>query len=448
MSTERLRDHAREIFDAGLQAVDPKKAIFNQLSLKGSILNVGDRVYDLDAFEHIYVVGAGKAGALMAQGIESLLGERISGGIVMVKYDHVLPTKKIELRQAGHPVPDENGVEGTCRLLERVRRAKANDLIICLLSGGGSALLLKPAEGIALSEKQTVTGLLLRSGAAIHEMNTIRKHISSVKGGQLARIAYPATLISLVVSDVIGDSLDVIASGPTYPDSSTFQDSLKIIDKYSITEQVPISIRNLLNRGAEGRIPETPKPEDPVFEKTHHLIVANNTLALQAAADKARTLGYHTMILSGMIEGETKEAAKEHASILKQILHSSNPLHQPACVISGGETTVTVNGNGLGGRNQEFVLAGAIEIAGLKNVVMFSAGSDGTDGPTDAAGAIADGNTVFRAAEQTLDPEQYLRNNDSYHFFQGLNDLVKTGPTNTNVMDLRILLVGSGNSLS
>jgi glycerate 2-kinase len=448
MSTERLRDHARKIFDAGLQAVDPKKAIFNQLSLKGSILNVGGRVYDLDAFEHIYVVGAGKAGALMVQGIESLLGERISGGIVMVKYDHVLPTEKIELRQAGHPMPDQNGVEGTGQLLELVRRAKADDLIICLLSGGGSALLLKPAEGIALSEKQTVTGLLLRSGAAIHEINTIRKHLSSVKGGQLARIAHPATLISLVLSDVIGDPLDVISSGPTFPDSSTFQDSLKILQKYSITRHLPISVREFLEHGAEGRIPETPKPDDPVFEKTHHLIVANNTLALQAAADKAKTLGYDTMILSGMIEGETQEAAKVHASILKEILHSANPLYPPACVISGGETTVTVNGNGLGGRNQEFVLAGAIQIAGLSNVVIFSAGSDGTDGPTDAAGAIADGNTVFRAAEQTLDPEQYLRNNDSYHFFQGLNDLVKTGPTNTNVMDLRILLVGSDTPLS
>ena len=284
---------------------------------------------------------------------------------------------------------------------------------------------------------------MLRCGASIQEINAIRKHISSVKGGRLAQIASPATLVTLILSDVIGDRLDVIASGPTTPDSSTFQDCLEILHKYQLLEQIPNSVRERLLSGANGQFPETPKQEDASFDRTQNLIVASNTLGIEAAAVKAKELGFHTQILSGFIEGETKEVAKVHAAILKEIVHSGNPLPRPACVISGGETTVTIRGNGLGGRNQEFVLAGAMEIEGMSNSVIFSAGTDGTDGPTDAAGAIADGRTIQRAREKSLAPETHLRNNNSYHFFQALSDLIITGPTHTNIMDLRILLTAS-----
>lgn len=348
MNTGNIRRHAQEIFQAGLHAVDPKKAIIQQLSLKGSILNVGDRSYDLDAFEHIYVVGAGKAGALMAQAIEEILADRITCGIITVKYQHTLTTRRIELREAGHPVPDQAGVNNADKILKLIKSATDNDLVICLLSGGGSALLPGPAEGITLQAKQQVTELALSCGASIQEINAIRKHISSVKGGQLAQVAYPATVITLILSDVIGDRLDVIASGPTTPDSSTFQDCLNILDKYQLLEKIPVSVRDRLLSGASGTISETPKQDDAFFDRTQNLIIASNLRAIEAAAGKAKELGYHTLILSGFIEGETKEAAKVHAAILKEIFHSANPLARPACVISGGETTVTIRGNGRG----------------------------------------------------------------------------------------------------
>ena len=443
MNTESLRSHAREIFDAGLLAADPKRAIFRYVSLVGTVLHVADKSYDLNRFEHIYVVGAGKAGALMAQGIEEILADRITCGIVTVKYHHTLPTQRIELREAGHPVPDQAGVKNADKMLQLLKTASDKDLIICLLSGGGSALLPCPAEGITIQEKQQVTELVLRCGASIQEINAIRKHISSVKGGRLAQISSPATLVTLILSDVIGDRLGVIASGPTTPDSSTFQDCLEILHKYQLLEQIPNSVRERLLSGANGQFPETPKQEDASFDRTQNLIVASNTLGIEAAAVKAKELGFHTQILSGFIEGETKEVAKVHAAILKEIVHSGNPLPRPACVISGGETTVTIRGNGLGGRNQEFVLAGAMEIEGMSNSVIFSAGTDGTDGPTDAAGEIADGRTIQRAREKSLAPETHLRNNNSYHFFFFFSDLIITGPTHTNIMDLRILLTAS-----
>lgn len=443
MSVERLRQDAHTLFQAGLVAVDPMEAIKRHVSLEGSLLQVGDRQYDLDGFDRVFVVGAGKAGASMSKAIEELLPGRINTGIVVVKHDHLLPTRTIELVEAGHPLPDEDGTVGARRITELVRTATGEDLVICLLSGGGSALLPAPVPGITLAQKQEITELLLASGATINQINTIRKHISTIKGGQLARSVSPATLITLILSDVIGDPLDVIASGPTVPDSDSFGDCWHILDTFRLKEKIAEPILSRFRRGMKGRLPETPKPGDPAFEKTQNLVIASNALALQAAAKKARQLQYNTMILSTFIEGETREVAKVHAAILKEILKSGSPLPRPACVLSGGETTVTIQGDGLGGRNQEFVLAAAIEIAGMDNVVCFSAGTDGTDGPTDAAGAIADGATVSRARALSLDPQRALRNNDSYHFFDPLGDLLRTGPTNTNVMDLRILLAGA-----
>ncbi|MBD3307358.1 DUF4147 domain-containing protein [candidate division KSB3 bacterium] len=442
LNTERLRQHAHDIFQAGLQAVDPIDAVKRYVTCDNNILHVEHAQYDLTAYEHVYIIGGGKAGASMAQAMEDILGTRITKGIVNVKYDHLLPTQIVRLHEAGHPVPDEAGVQGTQQIVDLLGASTDHDLVICLISGGGSALLPAPVKGLALQHMQDVTKLLLECGATINEINTIRKHISAIKGGQMARLASPSTLVTLILSDVIGDPLDTIASGPTVTDNQTFEDCLDILDKYGITEKIPPLILERLQQGVRGEIPDTPKAGDPVFANTQNLIVASNALAADAARRKAEALGYTTMLVSTFVEGETREVAKVHAAMVKEILHSGNPMPAPACLISGGETTVTIQGDGLGGRNQEFVLAAAIEIAGLDKVVVFSAGTDGTDGPTDAAGAIADGFTVQRANDQDLAPMAFLKANDSYHFFECLDDLVKTGPTNTNVMDLRIMLVG------
>ena len=314
--------------------------------------------------------------------------------------------------------------------------------MICVISGGGSALLPAPAPPVTLAEKQAITRLLLDCGANIHEINAVRKHISSIKGGQLARLAYPATVIALLLSDVIGDDLDVIASGPTAPDPSTFDRVREILRHYRIEEQAPAGVQQRLEQGVAGAIQETPKTGDPAFARTQNAIVGSNLLAVNAASIKARELGFRTMTLSTFIEGETRDVARMHAAIARQARLFEQPLRGPACIISGGETTVTIRGAGKGGRNQEFALAAAIDLAGLDDVVILSGGTDGSDGPTDAAGAVVDGQTVERAARLGLSAKDYLARNDSYHFFKPLGDLLITGPTNTNVMDVRLILVG------
>jgi len=438
----RLRKDAFSIFQVGLNAVDPKAAVRRTLRLEGDDLKVVNQSYDLSAFENVYVVGAGKASAMMAQALEEILGERLSSGIINVKVGHGASVKKVRIIEAAHPVPDEAGLQGTREIIQLLQKTSEKDLVVCLLSGGGSALLPCPAAGITLKNKQTVTQLLLDCGADIHEINAIRKHISAVKGGRLAQLTYPSRLVSLILSDVIGDNLDSIASGPTVPDRTTFSDCLSILRKYRLLEEVPDPVRRTLEMGAEGQVAETPKAEDPAFERTQNEIIGSNLLAVQAAARKARELGYNPLILSTMINGETKEVAKVHAAIAKEVVKTGNPVAQPACIVSGGETTVTIRGKGLGGRNQEFVLAAALEIASLENAIILSGGTDGTDGPTDAAGAIADGETISRATQLGISAEESLENNDSYHFFEKLGDLVITGPTLTNVMDLRLILVG------
>lgn len=321
-------------------------------------------------------------------------------------------------------------------------KADAKDLVICLISGGGSALLPLQVEGISLAEKQQISGLLLSCGASIHEINAIRKHISLSKGGMLAKAASPASIITLIISDVIGDSLDTIASGPTVPDTTTFSDCMNILKKYEIIDRIPGTVLKHIKRGISSLVKETPKPGDMIFDRVFNLIISNNMDAIKAAKNMASALGYNSMILSTMIAGETREVARVLAGIAKEIKKSGNPITPPACIIAGGETTVTLRGEGgLGGRNQEFALASAIEIAGLKDVVIFSSSTDGTDGPTDAAGAVADGYTIERAIKLGLNPLRHLQDNDSYHFFQGLGDLLITGPTNTNVMDIIIIMV-------
>jgi hydroxypyruvate reductase len=442
MNISQLRKDAEAIFQAGLEAVNPIHAVKKHVVLQDDSLTVGDQAYDLAEYDGIYVIGTGKASAAMGQAVEELLGGRLKRGVVNVKYGHTFPLNKIKVNEAGHPVPDEAGFRGTQEIIQLLKKTGKNDLILFLISGGGSALLPYPAEGVTLEEKQQVTRCLLEVGACIHEINAVRKHLSRVKGGRLARLAYPSTLISLMLSDVIGDDLDTIASGPTVPDENTFDDCLNILKKYNMREKIPVSVVELLEKGARGEVEETPKAGDPAFQRTQNLVIASNILAVQAAKRKAEKLGYNSLILSTFVEGETKEVARVHAAVAKEILQTGNPVPRPACVISGGETTVTIRGKGLGGRNQEFVLAAAIDIDGLENVVILSGGTDGTDGPTDAAGAIADGMTKNRALEKGMNTEQYLQENDSYHFFEPLGDLIFTGPTHTNVMDLRLVMVG------
>ena len=440
-----MREHAMQIFKAGLQAVDPVEAIKRHTRLGKDLLFIGDRQFSLNDYDRILVVGAGKAVAPMARAVEDLLGDRISDGVIVVKDEHGLPLKKIKVCEAGHPVPDKRGVKGTEEILSLVEKGGERDLIICLISGGGSALLIAPVQEISLADKQNATKLLLACGATIHEFNTVRKHLSRVKGGRLAQMAYPASVASLILSDVVGDDLDVIASGPTVPDSSTFQDAEQILKSYGIWEQLASSVCNHIEKGSSGQIADTPKSDDTVFQQCSQVMVGTNLQALEAAAKAAERLGYRPLILSSKVEGEAREVAKFYTAIAKEVLGSENPLKPPVCVLCGGETTVTLQGDGRGGRNQEFALAAALAIEGLDNIVVLSGGTDGTDGPTDAAGAIADGTTLARARENGLDPKDFLQRNDSYNFFQKLDDLIMTGPTRTNVMDIYLLLVDRSN---
>jgi hydroxypyruvate reductase len=436
VTTQKLRKDSLSIFRAGLKAADPATAVTQHLAAAARKLR-------LDQYRRILVVGAGKAGATMARAAERALGARIAAGLINVKDGHTAKLRRIELNECGHPIPDGRGVDGARRIAEIARQAGPDDLVLCLISGGGSALLPYPAEGITLEDKQQTTRQLLACGATIHEINAVRKHLSAIKGGQLANLARPAKVVSLLLSDVVGDDLSVIGSGPTAPDESTFATALAVLDRYGIRADVPAPVRNRLEAGERGEIPETPKQLD----NAQNIVVGSNRLAIDAAESKAQDLGYRTLVLATTIEGETRDVARMHAAIAREIAVSGRPARPPACILSGGETTVTLHGAGLGGRNQEFALAAALDIAGPVPVVVLSVGTDGTDGPTDAAGAVADNTTLARAEAAGLDLKRYLADNDSYRFFERLSDLVKTGPTGTNVMDVHVVLVGSGSGI-
>lgn len=443
---ERIRSEAEEIFRSSLEAVDPYVAVKRFVRLEGNRLILGleqgvEVELDLGKYDRISLVGGGKATAPMARAIEDLLGERIHRGIINVKYGFTEKLSLTEIIEADHPLPDLNGVNGTKRILDLLEGAGQKDLVFSLISGGGSALLPHPAGEITLEEKQELTRSLLACGASIDEINAVRKHISSSKGGQMARAAFPATIVNLMLSDVVADRMDVIASGPFVPDSSTFNVVESIFRKYDLHD-IPGAIKAHLDAGANGRIPETPKADDPIFEQVFNFIVGSNILALESARKKAEELGYKTLILSSMVEGETRDVARVHSAIAREIVKTGRPIPPPACIISGGETTVTIRGTGLGGRNQEFCLAAAPDLTDMEpQVVILSGGTDGNDGPTDAAGAVVDPLTVERGKNMGMEAADFLKNNDAYHFFEKTGDLLMTGPTNTNVMDVRIILV-------
>ncbi len=420
--------------------MEPDACIKDRLQLTGHILKVGERFYNLDAYKNIYVIGFGKASGYMAVTLEEMLKERITSGVVNVRYGYSAPCRIIKINQTGHPLPDVAGMQGTREILRLVNNVGENDLVFCLISGGGSALFELPCNGITLEELRKTTELLLKCGARIDEINTVRKHISQVKGGRLAKFCR-GEIVSLVLSDVVNDPLDAIASGPTAPDKTVFSDCESILAKYRISHEIPRSVKKHIHNGLEGMAEETPNKTDAAFHKVHHVIIGNVRMALLASAEKAKALGYHSAIHSSSVEGEAKEAAKIFGAIAREVHASVNPTKRPACIIAGGETTVTMQRHGFGGRNQEFTLSAALEIDGLENTVILSAGTDGTDGNTDAAGAVADGLTITRAKDLRIDPETHLSEHNAYAFFKGLDDLIITGPTKTNVMDIMVLLI-------
>jgi len=438
--------HLIDIFNAALVAVDPYQVVTSGMTFENNCLHAAGAAYELEAFDRVLVVGAGKATARMALAMEDALGNRISDGLIVVKDGHTAPLRIIKQVEASHPVPNEAGVEGTKRILELVRTANEKTLIICLFSGGASALFVAPVNGLTLNDKQEVTSLLLKAGASIGELNAVRKHLSAVKGGRFAKAACPAQVVTMILSDVIGDRLDVIASGPTARDSTTFADALAVIEKYGLKEKMPMRVLAFLERGREGREPETVKSGDPCLHKTRNVIIGGIAQALSAAKEKARQLGFAPEVVTGELQGEARDAALFLATAALRA-HDTLKSGELRCLLSGGETTVTVKGPGKGGRNQELALAFALDIEGLNGVSLLSAGTDGTDGPTDAAGAIVDGSTVSRARAFGIDPVRYLDYNDSYAFFQRFDALsgdkshVMTGPTGTNVMDLQIMLL-------
>ncbi|HTM14851.1 MAG TPA: glycerate kinase [Bryobacteraceae bacterium] len=417
------RKHALDIFHAALKAADPVQAVLAHVKCDGpvgrKVLRVDRRRYRLADFDRIHVIGSGKASAKMAQALERLLGKRVTGGWINVPDGTKAKLKRIHLHASGHPVPDERGVEGARRIAEIARESGPRDLLLCVISGGASALMPLPVAGMTLEGKKAITRQLLASGATIHEMNTVRKHLSAIKGGHLAALGAPATVVALILSDVIGDDLSVIGSGPTVLDSTTVDDAAAVLKRFGIP--VP-------------QLTETPKTQ----VNAQNVIVGSNRQSIDASAKKAKALGYRTIVLSTTIDGETREIARMHAALARELMARGGTR---ACFLSGGETTVTIRGKGLGGRNQEFVLAAAIALESTPQVTIFSGGTDGIDGPTDAAGAIADASTLRRAGVLRLDPAQFLADNDSYHFFEKAGGLVKTGPTGTNVADVRILLV-------
>jgi glycerate-2-kinase len=435
------RQNAIDIFLAGVECVKPENLINRYVSISKTNLQIEKFALDLSVLKNIYIVGFGKASAAMAQTMELILGSKIIAGHIITKYGHTVPLEFVKLTEAGHPVPDENGIQGTKHILSIVNKTEKDDLLICLISGGGSALLADVPEGCTLEDLKTVNEILLDVGANITEINCIRKHLSKVKGGLLAKAAYPAKVMSLILSDVIGDPLDVIASGPTFPDPTTFSDALTIIEKYKIKNEIPEKIYQILQEGVEKKQRETLKESDEAFQYTRNLIIGNNTIALKAAKAKAELLGYKTQVITNQLIGDVMEVARYIFEIVKQTKKQKNS--EPFCLLFAGEPTVKVTGDGtgIGGRNQHLALIVAKLLKDMPGITFLSGGTDGTDGPTDAAGAVVDSFTTQNASKHHLDIELYINNCDSFNFFKQEGGMVITGPTQTNVMDLMVVLI-------
>jgi len=428
-------DILKQIFHSAVDAANPFKAVRRACEDIRVLFEGG-------GFSRLLVIGFGKASPAMARAADESLGDLIDSGIVITKYGHGNSRKhgKIRVLHAEHPIPDENGRIASEQITDMVSGADEKSLVLTLISGGGSALFVSPAGGVSLAEKQMTTDLLLRAGADIGELNAVRKHLSRVKGGRLAQLICPATTVSLILSDVIGDRLDIIASGPTAPDPTSYGDAYAVLARYDLVKKVPESVTELLVKGQMGMIPETPKPGNPVFSKVKNRIIGGNRLALEAAREKAETFGLRTEILSSVISGEARDAGRLLARKALAVKRTAAP-RSPVCLISGGETTVTVTGAGKGGRNMELALSFALEIEGVPGITLLSAGTDGIDGPTDSSGAIVEGTTAPEARNRGIDPEARLQDNDSYDFFRESGGLLVTGPTGTNVMDVQLILI-------
>jgi len=432
---------AINIFNHAVEVVKPSAVISKYIKIDGDLLTIADGKLKLNDINRIYLLSVGKAAAAMALEVEKILGDNIASGLVVTKYHHALSLTHCDTIEAGHPVPDENSIKAATAIKKFLSSLTGNDLLLCLISGGASALIADMSEGISLDDLQQLSRLLLDCGASIHEINTVRKHICVLKGGQLLRHTNDAQVISLLVSDVIRDDLSVIASGLTVADNSSFTDAWDVVDKFDLSLKIPISIKKYLQDGLKRHVMDTSKPGDSLFDRTANYIIARNEDALNAAKEAATQLGYHVNIIDKTMKGEAKEMAATFVNAL--MTYKGN---KPACLLMGGETTVTIKGNGKGGRNQEFVLAALIELMQL-NVpaeqipIILSGGTDGTDGPTDAAGAFIDKNVLNNVKALSYDPLPYLLNNDAYHFFKQTGTLLITGPTQTNVMDIVIGLI-------
>jgi len=440
--TSERADVVKKVMDAALGAVDPAQAVALNMHLQNDLLYVADTPYTLSEYAQIIAVGVGKAAPAMARGLLNVLGERVKNGVLICKHlppmqDSLFP-KGIVCLPGDHPVPGQDSLKSALQLADLLALCDSRTLVFCLISGGGSALMTLPYQGVSLQDLQVLTRLLLACGAEIGEINTLRKHLDRIKGGGMAQLAFPARIISLILSDVVGSPLDVIASGPTTPDPSTFMDALAILKKYNLLSAAPESVMQILKSGAEGELPETLKVGDPCLNQVQNRVIGENRTAALAALQMAEKLGFETQWQTSSLTGEACQVGRQLAEVMR-LRRADSSLQQPFCVMAGGETTVTLRGPGLGGRNQEVALAAVELLAGLKNIALVTLATDGEDGPTDAAGAVVTGESLARAQNLGLDPKIFLAQNDSYHFFESMGDLVKTGPTGTNVNDINLL---------
>ncbi len=448
LADPQRRQRILPVLEAALAAVDPGPAVAAAMQRTGRWLTMGETVYDLDQFERVLLLGFGKAAVAMGLAAAESLGDRLAAGLLLTKHGHAAGADRlppsIAVLEAGHPVPDAAGVQGAQRIAALAQQATARDLALCLVSGGGSALLTLPAAGLTLADLQATTGALLRCGATIDEINTLRKHLEQLKGGQLARLAGPAAVVSLVLSDVVGSPLDVIASGPTVADRSTWQDAWRIVQRYELEPALPAAVTQRLAAGLAGSLPDTPKGDDPAFQRCQTIVIADNARAAQAAANQAQALGFNPLVLSTFVEGEAREVARVAVALGREVAALGRPVAAPACLLLGGETTVSLRGAGRGGRNQELALAAALALAQAQEgarIVLASLATDGSDGPTDSAGGLADAGTVTRGRAQGLDAATHLADNNAYPFLLASGDLLRSGPTQTNVNDLIAVFV-------